>query len=146
MQYFSQRTLFVRAFFLVVSVVLLSGCAIAPGMYFDDKKADAEPVKGEPSVTPIFRTITPQLIQDEKQLVTSVAQADLSEIMTPSQSYRIGAGDYLAITVWDHPELVMPVTSMTGGTTTPVGALPSGYTVSAEGKIQFPYAGDIVVE
>lgn len=146
MGYFSQRTLFVRAFFLVVSVVLLSGCAIAPGMYFDDHKADAEPVMGDPNVTPIIRTITPQLIQHEKQLGASEAQADLAEIMLPSQPYRIGVGDYLAITVWDHPELVMPVTSMTGGTATIGGALPSGYTVSEEGKIQFPYAGDIKVE
>jgi polysaccharide export outer membrane protein len=35
---------------------------------------------------------------------------------------------------------------MTGATATIAGALPAGYTVSSEGKIQFPYAGDFKVE
>lgn len=152
MGYFSQHMLFVRAFFLV-TIVLLSGCSIAPGMYFDDYGtvgrnwfgAEAEPAV-DPNVTPIIRTITTQLIQHEKQLRTSEVQADLSEIMVPPQPYRIGAGDHLAITVWDHPELVIPATNMTGGAATAATALPPGYTVSAEGKIQFPYAGDIKVE
>jgi polysaccharide export outer membrane protein len=146
MGYISRRMSFVRAFFLVVSVALLSGCALAPGMYYDDYMAEAEPVAGDPNVKPVIKTITPQLIQNEKQLGASEAQAGLSEIMAPSQPYKIGAGDQLAITVWDHPELVMPTTSMTGSAATVAGALPPGYTVSAEGKIQFPYAGDIKVE
>lgn len=139
MGYFSQRTPLLRAFFLVVSVALLSGCAIAPGMYYDDYGAEEEQIMGDPNVTPIIRTITPQLIQYEKQLGASEAQTDLSEIMMPAQPYRIGAGDHLAITVWDQ----MPAASMTGGTVTVAGA---GYIVSAEGKIQYPYAGDIKVE
>ena len=143
MRYSSQRTPLFRAFFLVASVALLSGCAIAPGMYFDDYGAEEEQTMGDPNVTPIIRTITPQLIQYEKQLGASEAQADLSEIMVPPQPYKIGAGDHLAITVWDHPELMMPAASMTGGAVTAAG---TGYTVSAEGKIQFPYAGDIKVE
>jgi polysaccharide export outer membrane protein len=145
MGYFSQRMSFVRAFFLVVSVALLSGCALAPGMYYDDYMAEAEPLAGDPDIKPIIRTITPQLIQNEKQFGASEVQADLSEIMASSQPYKIGAGDHLAITVWDHPELVMPETSMTGSAAM-AGNPPPGYTVSAEGKIQFPYAGDIKVE
>ncbi len=146
MEYFRQLKHFVRAFFLVVSVLLLSGCAIAPGMYFDGDKTDSEPVKGDLSVTPIIKTITPQLIKDERQIGASEAQADLSKVMVPPQPYKIGPGDYLAITVWDHPELVMPAVSMTGSAAAAPGALPPGYTVSAEGKIQFPYAGDVKVE
>lgn len=143
MGYSSQHTPSVRAFFIVVSVVLLSGCAIAPGMYFDDYGAEPEPIVGDPNVTPIIRTITPQLIQYEKQLGANEAQADLSEIMAPPEPYRIGTGDHLSITVWDHSELVMPATGMTGGTATAAG---TDYTVNAEGKIQFPYVGDIKVE
>lgn len=140
MGYSSQRMLLLRAFFLAASMALLSGCSIAPGMYFDDYGAEEEQVMGDPNVTPIIRTITPQLIQYEKQLGASEVQTDLSEIMVPSQPYRIGAGDHLAINVWDHPELAMPAIGMAGG------AAMAGYTVSAEGKIQFPYAGDFKVE
>lgn len=119
-------------------------------MHFDDRNTridnSAEPANGAPAVTAIIKTITPQLIQQEQQLARTGTQADLSEIMTPPQPYKIGTGDYLAITVWDHPELVMPVNSMTGTMATLTGALPAGYTVSSEGKIQFPYAGDFKVE
>lgn len=115
-------------------------------MRFDDRNARVEPTDGAMAVTAVIKTITPQLIQQELQLARSEIRADLSEIMTPPQPYKIGAGDYLAITVWDHPELVMPVNSMSGTTATLTGALPAGYTVSSEGKIQFPYAGDFQVE
>jgi polysaccharide export outer membrane protein len=136
----------VRTLVVGISIAYLSGCSMAPGMRLDDSNAKFEPAEGTPAVTAIVKTITPQLIQQEQQLAKSETQADLTEIMTPPQPYKIGAGDYLAITVWDHPELVMPVSSMTGATATIAGALPAGYTVSAEGKIQFPYAGDFKVE
>ena len=127
-----QFTHLIRAFFPVVVTAILSGCTILPGMSFDDSNAQFEPVKGDPAVSPIIKTITPQLIQEEQQLAEAEIHADISGIMKPSQPYKIGVGDQLAITVWDHPELSMPVAS--------------GYTVSDEGRIQFPYAGDFKVE
>ena len=142
----SRHVHFVRTFVVGISIAFLSGCALAPGMRLDDSNAKFEPVVDTPAVTAVIKTITPQLIQQEQQLAKSGIQADLTEIMTPPQPYKIGAGDYLAITVWDHPELVMPVSSMTGATATIAGSLPAGYTVSSEGKIQFPYAGDFKVE
>lgn len=146
MRFYSPQLFFARIHVIGVLVAFLSGCALAPGMHFDDSNARVEPVNGALAVTPIIKTITPQLIQQEQQLARTGIHADLSTIMLPPQSYKIGAGDYLAITVWDHPELVMPVNSMTGTTATLTGALPAGYTVSSEGKIQFPYAGDFKVE
>lgn len=146
MKHSSRHILFARTLVVCNSIAFLSGCALAPGMRFDDSNARIEPVNGALAVAPVIKTITPQLIQQEQLLAKTGIQADLSEIMTPAQSYKIGAGDYLAITVWDHPELVMPVSSMTGTTATLAGALPAGYTVSSEGKIQFPYAGDFKVE
>lgn len=137
MKHISQRTLAAGAFF----VVFLSGCAIAPGMYFDDLDTESEQPVADSSIAPIIKTITPQLIQDEKRLAAGEKQSDISEIMTPSQPYSIGAGDQLSITVWDHPELVNPM----GGTVAATSTSPV-YNVSAEGKIQFPYAGDLKVE
>ncbi|MDH4235057.1 MAG: polysaccharide biosynthesis/export family protein [Gallionella sp.] len=124
----------------------MSGCALAPGMRFDDRDARVEPANGALAVSPIIKTITPQLIQQELQLATTGIHASLSEIMTPPQPYKIGAGDHLAITVWDHPELLMPVSTVSGTIATLSGTTPAGYTVSPEGKIQFPYAGDFKVE
>lgn len=149
MKYTFPHEFFARGLVVGISIALLSGCALAPGMRADDSNAIVEPVDGTPAVTAVIKTITPQLIQQEQQLAKSEIQADLTEIMKPQQPYTIGAGDYLAITVWDHPELVMPVNSMTGTLATTAmsaGAVPAGYTVSSEGKIQFPYAGDFKVE
>ncbi|MDT3708482.1 MAG: polysaccharide biosynthesis/export family protein [Thiobacillus sp.] len=132
---------------MVVLAGLLSGCAIAPGMHFSSsntqyvEEADAKPV------TPIIKKITPELLRQEMQAQQAVQPMDdLAELMTPATPYTIGPGDHLAITVWDHPELVMPVTTMTGTTIATLSTTtPTGYTVSADGRIQFPYAGDVAV-
>ena len=155
MKYPCPHAFFARILVVGISVAFLSGCALAPGMRMDDRNTKFEPVEGTPAVTAVLKTITPQLILQEHQLAKTAIQADLTEIMTPPQPYTIGAGDFLAITVWDHPELVMPTISMSGTSmmgvmaamgALPAGTLPPGYTVSSEGKIQFPYAGDFKVE
>jgi len=113
-------------------------------MYLDDNyQTEAEPAVAASGVKPILRTITPQLIQAEKQQDASKAEAGLSTLIVPPQPYKIGPGDYLSITVWDHPELVMPATSMNG--VVAPGELPPGYAVSDQGTIQFPYANDLKV-
>lgn len=139
----------VRKYYVVgFVIVILSGCALAPGMNFKNVTPESSKSSGASAVVPVLKTITPRLIQQEQQLASTEprSSSNLSEIMMPPQPYRIGAGDHLAITVWDHPELVMPANSMTGTSATLAGALPAGYTVSSEGKIQFPYAGDFKVE
>jgi len=145
MSHLDQFTPHLSAFFLALSAVLLTGCA-APGMHFDGSNAQVEPASDVPAVTPVIKDITPQLIRQEQQLAATGINTGLEELMTPPQSYKIGPGDHLAITVWDHPELVMPVSTMSGTIATLSGTTPSGYTVSPEGKIQFPYAGDFKVE
>ena len=134
-------------FIVFLPGALLSACAFAPGMHFDDYNTKVESIADAPAVSPIIKTISPQLIQQEQQLALAATgtHRDLAEIITPPQPYKIGAGDYLAITVWDHPELSMPGNSMAGPVTTVSGSLPAGYSVSSEGKIQFPYAGDFSV-
>lgn len=155
MKYAGPHAFFARALVVGISIVFLSSCALAPGMRVDDGNARVEPTDDTTSVAAVIKTITPQLIQQEQQLAKSAVQADLTEIMKPPQPYTIGPGDFLAITVWDHPELVMPTISMSGTSSMgvmaamgalPAGTLPPGYTVSSEGKIQFPYAGDFTVE
>lgn len=148
MKYPCSHAFFSRALVVAISLAFLSGCAL-PGMSFDDHNSRVEPADGAPAVAAVIKTITPQLIKEEQQLAKTGIQDDLSELMTPPEPYKIGAGDYLSITVWDHPELVMPVNSMTGTMATTAisaAALPPGYTVSSEGKIQFPYAGDFNVD
>ena len=138
-----------RGAFLALSAFLLVGCSLAPGMYFDSHGTAENSSLKEGDIKPVFMNITPQLIQDESKAKIGATQSSLTDIIAQPQPYKIGTGDYLSITVWDHPELVAPMAatgsatnSMSGGAA--MSSAP-GYTVNAEGKIQFPYASDVKV-
>jgi polysaccharide export outer membrane protein len=138
-----------RGTFFALSALLLAGCSLAPGMYFDSHGTAENSGLKEGDIKPVFMNITPQLIQDESKAKIGATQSSLTDIIAQPQPYKIGTGDYLSITVWDHPELVAPIsasggmtTSMIGGAT---GSTTPGYAVNTEGKIQFPYASDVKV-
>lgn len=82
--------------------------------------------------------ITPQLV---KQLAPRAVKASDNiglEQQIKRYQYKIGVGDILNVTVWDHPEL-----------TTPAGAYrsaaESGNQVHANGTIFYPYVGKVEV-
>ncbi|MFK2875926.1 polysaccharide biosynthesis/export family protein [Rhodanobacter hydrolyticus] len=82
-------------------------------------------------------TITPQLLAENQSpmLTASVPEALLSYQPGP---YRIGPGDALYITVWDHPELTSPA-----GTQQQTAA--NGRLVRSDGTLFYPYVGSIKV-
>ena len=57
---------------------------------------------------------------------------------TVPPEYRIGPGDIIYTTVWDHPELTSPVTTAVNDTTVP-GV--QGRLISADGTMFYPYVG-----
>ena len=82
-----------------------------------------------------LQPITWDLIAQLQQAAPD-AMAGNRELLAPTQAqaYRIGAGDVLAIVVWEHPELGM---SAMGTDNTAA----QGYLVGEAGEIQFPYLG-----
>ncbi|POR45258.1 polysaccharide export outer membrane protein [Paraburkholderia eburnea] len=110
----------------------------------------------EPTRTPEITSITPELIESQRESARQLELSKVESVYKPlsekSGNYRIGANDVLSVTIWDHPELIAPNLTYTIG---PSGAaLPTvsgssaplaGFSVSADGYIQMPYAGQIKV-
>ncbi|RCS30627.1 capsular biosynthesis protein [Rhodanobacter denitrificans] len=82
-------------------------------------------------------TITPQLLTEDHaaMLNAAVPQALLSYQPEP---YRVGPGDTLYITVWDHPELTSPAGSQQQ-------TAANGRLVRSDGTLFYPYVGSVKV-
>jgi polysaccharide export outer membrane protein len=117
----------------VAASFLLAGCMWAPGHYMDKEElkrgetADSLPIELMP--------ITPQLIMDEQKARPPVT-VPRELVQYDPGSYRIGAGDVLYVTVWDHPELTVP-----SGAQQQIES--NGRLVRPNGEFFFPYIGNI---
>lgn len=114
-----------------------SACTLLPGMYMGAQRPTETSAQAASTIKPIFKRISPQLIQDERKVRLTTNAVDISDLTIKPEPYKIGAGDVLSITVWGHPELSVPVGA---------GIAVPGYSVSADGLIQFPYAGNLKME
>ena len=128
---------------------LLGACAaVAPGMHMD---TSAMPEQETPQVRATLQPITPQLVREQKEHRQQQASVDISGLtsQTPQAStYRIAAGDILAIVVWNHPELAaavmsMPATGIIGIDNASTSSLPAGFVVDQNGMLQFPFIGSV---
>jgi polysaccharide biosynthesis/export protein len=118
------------------STLLLQSCVMAPGQYMSDKGL----VRGTPTDNSQIQliTITPQLLTTNNPVTLSAAIPDALLSYRP-EPYRIGAGDTLYITVWDHPELTSPA-----GVQQQTAA--NGRLVRSDGTLFYPYIGAVRVE
>lgn len=118
-------------------VLWLSGCAFSPGSYFDSR-AESAPLNDLVDVEPI----TLGLVNSQRSApdVDNVPpESDAQSEKTDGYHYRIGKGDVLSITVYDHQELTIPAGSERS-------AAEAGNTVHADGAIFYPFIGRVDVE
>lgn len=111
----------------------LQGCIFSPGQHMDTGNLVRE---GSPESSRI------ELIPITPKLVAIETAADHSNVVAPEllrfqpSDYRIGAGDLIYITVWDHPELTAP-----SGPQQQIEA--NGRLVRPDGSLFYPYVGNI---
>jgi len=139
----------VGAFVMAPAVLLafgmgLAGCG-APGIHF--RSGDTP---GADEAAPPTELITETLLASERRQNRQVANQNLDRLLVPNPPpYKIGSGDILSIVVWDHPELAGGLTA--SGNSDPVtaasaSAVPQGFAVDHQGRIQFPLVGMLSME
>lgn len=114
--------------------LLLTGCVLAPGQHLrSNALAQGGQSIGDGQIE--LLPITPKLIAMER--ATRDANALPAALLNYQPGpYRVGAGDMLYITVWDHPELTVPA-----GPQQQLNA--AGRLVQSDGALFYPYIGKV---
>lgn len=137
----------------------MSACALAPGMTAPSSaggdanvrvSADAARAGGLAGVEAVpgaaLIEITGALVDGQQAARPTSVAADVRQLFGTPKPYVIGPGDVLNIVVWDHPELNLPVTQNAGGPDgSGASSVTTGYTVDADGNLQFAYVGTVHV-
>jgi polysaccharide biosynthesis/export protein len=112
---------------ILLFAVALNGCAIVPGQRMDEGALQSDGSHMQ------LLQITPELVESSQTQASAIPQELVSY---QPEDYRIGPGDTLYITVWDHPELTSPAGSQQQ-------TVANGRLVRPDGTLFYPYAGTI---
>ncbi|QLQ65034.1 MULTISPECIES: polysaccharide export protein [Providencia] len=124
---------------LLAISILLTGCTVTPGAYMSTSGKNVVDT-GDRDITKLvdIYPISPKLLDDMYTAPTIAKPNSQLEKQLTNYEYRVGAGDVLTITVWDHPELTIPAGSYRS-------AQDSGNWVHSDGTIYYPYIGKVKV-
>ncbi|RUO49308.1 polysaccharide export protein [Pseudidiomarina donghaiensis] len=128
---------------LALSTLFTASCAFAPGGHIDQggsmfASSDDDFSQADFSKLVETHTISPMLLAELNAYEPQPQFNEQLSLERENYDYRIGKGDILAITVYNHPELTIPAGSMRS-------AQESGNWVHNDGTIFYPYIGKVEV-
>jgi len=131
----------IRIWTLLITTGLLTGCVNIPGQHLKTNgKKIAHTVDSSDDISKKVEIwpLTPSVIEQLRPAsLKSQANPGLDEQLKKWE-YRIGTGDILMITVWDHPELTTPAGQYRSASDT-------GNWVQPDGTMFYPYIGNVHV-
>ncbi len=124
-----------------LALLMLSGCTVFPGTHLstsDKNNAKDEKSETDYSAAVNVYALTPQKVAAYQTKKAAAQSNPELEAKVANYEYRVGPGDILNITIWDHPELTIPAGSYRSSSE-------SGNWVHADGTIFYPYIGTVEV-
>jgi len=128
-------------FCLAFSAFILSGCSAAPGMHFGERATE----DGSVDTLAAFQGAQVHLQSISAQTMAKINQKEaLSASIAPElleyrpETYKLGKFDIVQVTVWEHPELTLPLGSFRSDNAT-------GQMIDENGEMFYPYTGQIPV-
>ncbi len=121
-----------RLWAVALAAVLAGGCVFAPGQHFT--RGGSENAARYFTVVPI----TPKLLAMNRAVESAPPTVPAALLDYQPGPYRIGPGDLLYITVWEHPELTAPA-----GSQQQIAI--NSRLVRSDGTMYYPFVGQVKV-